>query len=518
MRHLKTPLEAAAWLKQRVTGKLHVDSRKVGKGDGFVAWPGAAHDGRNFAASALANGATACLVERVGIDAFGFADEGIASYSELKPSAGLISAAYYGWPSRQLEVVAVTGTNGKTSTTWWLAQALAAMPANPKQSCGLIGTFGSGVPDFPAIKAAQTGTLIPGITSTGLTTPDPVSLQQSLHGFVASKLKYCAIEASSIGIREQRLQGLEIHTAVFTNLTQDHLDYHGTLHEYWLAKRDLFHWPHLKAAVVNIDDLHGAELARDLSGQPAGVDLWTFSCKVPARIGAENIRASGRGLSLDVVEEGDRHTLLLPLMGDYNASNLLGVVGALRSLGVSLAHAVHACQSLSAVPGRMECLGATGEPLVVIDYAHTPDALEKALTALRAYSNLSNGRLICIFGCGGDRDAGKRPLMGAVAAKLADTTVVTNDNPRSEAPAAIIQHIISGIPEGRVFQTEADRAQAIQQSIFTAHDGDVVLIAGKGHEPFQEISGIRYPFSDRLCAKAALAQRRNKRLASRITP
>ena len=518
MRHLNTPLEAAVWLKHHVIGKLRADHRKIEKGDGFIAWPGAAHDGRSFVASALERGATACLVERSGVESFGFTDESIASYSDLKQFTGALSSAYFDWPSHQLEIIAVTGTNGKTSTTWWLAQALGAVPTNPKQLCGLIGTFGSGVPDFPPASAGEPGTLIPGMTSTGLTTPDPLSLQQSLHDFVASKLKYCAIEASSIGIQEQRLQGLQIHTAVFTNLTQDHLDYHGTLNEYWLAKRRLFAWPNLKAAVVNIDDVRGAELAHDLSRPSAGIDLWTFSCQVPARIHAENIHALGRGLSLDVVEDGDRYTLVLPLMGDYNAANLLGVIGALRSLGVTLIHAIQACQSLSAVPGRMECLGAKDEPLVVIDYAHTPDALEKALTALRPYSKLSNGRLICIFGCGGDRDAGKRPLMGAVAAKLADETVVTTDNSRSEAPEAIIRHIITGIPEGCIFQTEADRAQAIQQSIFAAQAGDVVLIAGKGHEPFQEVSGIRYPFSDRLCATAALVQRRHRRQASRITP
>lgn len=518
MLHLKTPLEATAWLKQHVSGKLRVDNREIEPGDGFIAWPGAAHDGRNFVASALKQGATACLVERAGVESFGFTDQNIATYTDLKNSTGLLSSAYFGWPSHHLEVIAVTGTNGKTSTTWWLAQALGAMPANLRRSCGLIGTFGSGVPDFSAPCAAEPEQTLSGITSTGLTTPDPVNLQQSLHDFVASKEKYCAIEASSIGIKEQRLQGLRIHTAVFTNLTQDHLDYHGTLHAYWLAKRDLFYWPDLKAAVVNVDDVHGAELARELSQSSAGIDVWTFSCEMPARINAENIHASGRSLSLDVVEKGVRHTLRLPLIGDYNAANLLGVVGALRSLGVSFSDAMQACESLSAVPGRMECLGGQGEPLVVIDYAHTPDALEKALTALRPYSKLSNGRLICVFGCGGDRDAGKRPLMGAVAAKWADQTVVTHDNPRSEAPDAIIQHILSGIPEGRVFQAVADRAQAIQQSVFAANDDDVVLIAGKGHESFQEISGIRYPFSDRLSAKAALTQRRSKRLVPRAAP
>ena len=517
MRQLNTPLEAAAWLKQRVKGQLHVDSRKVNKGDGFVAWPGTAHDGRTFVALALESGAEACLVEREGVEDFGFTDDRIASYWGLKHSTGLLSAAYFDWPSGQLEVVAVTGTNGKTSTTWWLAQALGAMAGSPKAACGLIGTFGSGVPDFSPPKLTEPQMTLSGISSTGLTTPDPVSLQKSLKDFVVSRLKYCAIEASSIGLQEQRLQGVQIHTAVFTNLTQDHLDYHGTLHDYWLAKRELFRWPGLKAAVVNIDDPHGADLAIQLADQSPDVDLWTFSCVRNARIAAENIRAASRGLSLEVVAEGQRHLLTLPLIGDYNAANVLGVIGAMRSLGIALEQCITACRSLAAVPGRMECQGATDEPLVVVDYAHTPDALEKALMALRPYAALSNGRLISIFGCGGDRDKGKRPLMGAVSAKLADQTVVTNDNPRSEAPAAIIGQIIAGIPADRVFHIEADRALAIQQSIFAAQDGDIVLIAGKGHESFQEVAGTRYPFSDRLCVKTALAHRRNTRVRPRLT-
>lgn len=518
MRHLNTPLEAAEWLKRRVTGELHVDDRRVGKGDGFIAWPGAANDGRHFVLSALENGATACLVEREGLDAFGFKDERVASYSALKQSSGSLSAAYYGWPSRQLEVIAATGTNGKTTTTWWLAQALSGIPNNQPHGCGLIGTFGSGIPDFSGYARTEGQALISGITSTGLTTPDPVSIQKSLLNFVASDVKYCAIEASSIGIQEQRLQGTQIHTAIFTNLTLDHLDYHGTLGAYWLAKQELFNWPGLKAAVVNIDDHHGAELAFKLSKRSPELDVWTFSCKGSARLVAENICPAGRGISLVIVEKGDRYTLELPFIGDYNAANLLGVIGALRSLGVSLHDSIVACQSLSAVPGRMECQGAEDEPLVVVDYAHTPDALAKVLTALRPYAQASNGRLICIFGCGGDRDKGKRPLMGAIAAKFADATVLTNDNPRSEIPADIIQHIAAGIPSGREFHIEADREQAIRESIFAAEAGDVVVVAGKGHEPFQEISGVRYPFSDRLCVKASLSQRSSKRLALRIAP
>ena len=500
MLHLQTPTQAVQWLKDRVRGTLCVDSRKVEVGDGFIAWPGTSVDARQFARGAMQQGASACLIEREGVDHFALAGEGYASYVGLKMDTGAIAAEFFGNPSRGLSVVAVTGTNGKTSTAWWLAQALSALPGDEAQSCGVIGTLGVGVP--------------PHVLSTGLTTPDPVLLQQTLRQFVDSGLKACAIEASSIGVTEHRLVGLEIRVAVFTNLTQDHLDYHGSMQRYWDAKRSLFNWPGLRSAVINIDDEHGAALARELTGGP--LDVWTVSMHQAARIQARKVCYSAQGLQFDVVEADATSTiptvfttctLSSRMIGAYNVSNLLGVVAAMRSLGTSLTMAVQVCSDLHPVPGRMECIGAVGEPLVAVDYAHTPDALGQALAALRPMAKQRKGQLWCVFGCGGDRDASKRPLMGAIAAKTSDKVVVTSDNPRSEKPEAIIAQILLGLPQSNAVEVQVDRARAIAQTIARAAPQDIILIAGKGHEATQEIAGTKLEFLDRAHAEKALVAR-----------
>lgn len=491
MLELDTPQQAAQWLRERVTGALQTDSRKIGLGDGFIAWPGAATDGRKHVPSAMAQGAAACIVEKSGADAWGFAGDTIALYGQLKAATGPIAAAYYESPSQALDVLAVTGTNGKTSTAWWLAQALSAVQAPAPIPCAVVGTLGTGVP--------------PRVEFNGLTTPDPVLLQRQFRRFLDGGLRACAIEASSIGIVERRLDGTHIRVAIFTNFTQDHLDYHGTMQAYWEAKAELFRWPGLRAAVINLDDARGAQLAASL--QTGALDVWTVSCEVPARLVARDIGYDTHGLRFRVCEGDESYELQTQLVGQYNVSNLLGVIAAMRAMDVPLVAAVQACGGLLPVPGRMERIALEGQPLVAVDYAHTPDALDKALQALRPLADQRGGQLWCVFGCGGNRDTTKRPLMAAVAEKNADRVVVTSDNPRSEKPEAIISQILLGLSHHQCVQVQADRALAIADALAQAGAGDVVLIAGKGHEDYQEIGGVKHPFSDLEHARAALEQR-----------
>ncbi|AVO40654.1 UDP-N-acetylmuramoyl-L-alanyl-D-glutamate--2,6-diaminopimelate ligase [Simplicispira suum] len=488
---LHTSTEALAWLRERATGTLQIDSRRIAPGDAFIAWPGAAIDARAHLADARTRGASACLVEAVGAEAFDVAGADVALLANLKAATGELAAAWFGAPSEALQVVAVTGTNGKTSSVFWLAQALSNYEHPALSPCALVGTLGIGFPNA--------------LQETGLTTPDPVRLQGGLRVLVDAGAKSCAIEASSIGLAEHRLAGLRIAVAVFTNFTQDHLDYHGSMEAYLAAKRALFAWPGLRAAVLNIDDAAGADL--QVQAKAVGLDLWTVSQTGPARLRAQHIELGPLGLQC-VVSEGERQLpLQTTLIGQYNISNLLGVIGAMRALGVPLDAAVRACERLGPVPGRMECLLSPGQPLVAVDYAHTPDALEKALQALRPLAAQRGGQLWCVFGCGGDRDAGKRPLMGAAAQHHADRVVVTSDNPRSEDPAAILHQILLGTIAGATVRAEPDRAAAIAQVLAQAAPADVVLIAGKGHEAWQEIAGVKRPFSDLEHARAALQLR-----------
>ena len=478
-------LEAAVnWLRERVTGTLWSDSRKAGQGDGFIAWPGAATDGRQHVGAALAAGAAACLVEHAGAQAYGFSDDRIATYAGLKVATGPLAAAYFNAPSEQLAVVAITGTNGKTSTAWWLGQALGRLG----HRCGVVGTLGIGEPGAMLVN--------------GLTTPDPVLLQQQLRRFVDEGFAACALEASSIGLEEGRLAGTRVQVAVFTNFTQDHLDYHASMQDYWHAKKVLFDWPGLKAAVINMDDVKGRELQAML--MEGSLDLWTLSCAGAARLEAQAISHGANDVSFDVVEGGERHRLSAPMVGLYNVSNLLGVLASLRAMDVPLADAVAACADLLPVPGRTETLAKPGLTLVVIDYAHTPDALEKVLMALRPVAQARGGRLWCVFGCGGDRDAGKRPLMAAAAEINADQLVFTSDNPRSEDPLLIIEQMLKGLSQPQAVHVQQDRRAAIVHALHAARPQDVVLLAGKGHEDYQEIKGVKLAFSDRNEAQAVL--------------
>jgi UDP-N-acetylmuramyl-tripeptide synthetase len=497
-----------AWLHNRGVTALTVDSREVGQhvaqasAVAFVAWPGAARDGRAFVADALAQGATACLVEAEGLAAWAFDDERIAAVQGLKATLAEIAHAFYGRPSEQLEVVAVTGTNGKTSTSWWTAQALSAL----KRPCGVIGTLGVGQPG--------SGAFVP----TGLTTPDPVTLHATFRQFVQSGLTAAAIEASSIGIEERRLDATRITVAQFTNFTQDHLDYHGSMAAYWQSKLALFDWPGLKAAVVNLDDEQGQTLI--VKAAQRGLACWTYSLHRMARLQVTASIEALDGMDVTITERTDDLATVLgqvriqaPLIGDFNVANLLAVLGALRALGVPLSEAASACAHLSAVPGRMEAVRLAGcaplaLPLVVVDYAHTPDALHKALLALRPITQARGGRLWCVFGCGGNRDPIKRPLMGAIADQHADQVVLTSDNPRGEAPAFILSQILAGIARRDGVDVIENRHEAIVHALSQADARDVVLIAGKGHEQTQEVAGVKTPFSDLEESMNALSERR----------
>ena len=499
MARLESRDAAHAWLVLRGARALVSDSRSVTPGDAFVAWPGRASDGRRYVGAALAAGASACLVEADGVEGFGFEREPrVAALHGLKAAGGDIASRFLGAPSERLDVVAVTGTNGKTSTAWWIAQALGSVGVR----CGVIGTLGIGEPPRRDVAGE--------LRATGLTTPDPVMLQKALRDFVEQGFSACTLEASSIGIVEHRLAGTRVAVAVFTNFSQDHLDYHGDMRAYWEAKAQLFAWPGLRAAVVNLDDAQGVELAATLAERELA--CWTISTRgEDARLRATDLRHGRDGLAFDVVEGDDRVAIAAPLIGDYNASNLLCTIGALRALGVPLVDAARACAALTPVPGRMERVvaeAAEALPEIVVDYAHTPDALEKALAALAPLARARGGKLWCVFGCGGNRDAAKRPLMGAIACRLANRVVLTSDNPRHESPDLVLAQILAGAIGHDEVDVIENRADAIRHAVGSAAAEDVVLLAGKGHEDYQEIAGARFPFSDARQAQSALVARR----------
>jgi len=483
MQTLHTPQQAAQWLRGLVRGQLHSDSRQVRTGDAFLAWAGQTVDARQHVVQALQQGASACLVEADGLEAFeavndlALHDAPIASLSKLKVQSGLIADAYFEAPSLALKMMAVTGTNGKTSTTWWLAQALNKLG----EPCAVVGTLGLGQPGQ--------------MKSTGLTTPNPLQLQQQLRDWVDQGLQACAIEASSIGLQEHRLDGVLFRTAIFTNFSQDHLDYHGSMQAYWAAKQALFDWPGLKAAVVNVDDAQGLLLLSHLQ-KTKTCKIWTVSMQGEADIQARHVQTVDQGMRFEVVEGGEVATLTTDAVGNFNVLNLLGVIAALRDLGFPLKQAVQACHGLQAVPGRMQRLGSAQQPAVVVDYAHTPDAVDKALQALRPWTHARSGRLICVLGCGGDRDSSKRAPMARMAEQGADMLCLTSDNPRNEDPFDILAQMRKGLNKPEAVIEQVDRALAIAGVIAKATAQDVILLAGKGHETYQEIRGVRHGFSD----------------------
>ena len=463
------------------------DSRQVLPGDLFLAYPGDLADGRRYIADALARGAVAVFWQPG--DDFDFGQNFPSTVANLpldalRPLAGPLAHAVYAHPSEGLSLIAITGTNGKTTISQCLAQAY------PK-SCAIIGTLGAGFPDA--------------LSETGFTTPEATTLMRYLAQFRAAGAAACALEASSIGIEEGRMNGARVDVAVFTNMTRDHLDYHGTMEAYAEAKRKLFLWPRLRTAVINLDDEFGRQLSRETTAlRVLGYAIGEQRRDYPALVRAENLVDTPFGQRFSLVLPNGRAMVDTGLLGRYNIANLLAVAAVLHDAGVQAVEVARRLSELTPPPGRMERLGGNGEPLVVVDYAHTPDALESALGALRPVATSRAGKLSVVFGCGGDRDPGKRPQMGEVAQRLADRVLVTSDNPRSEAPQAIIDAIVAGMTQAEV---EADRAAAILRVVREAEPADVILLAGKGHESYQEISGVRHHFSDVEQAGAALALR-----------
>lgn len=467
-----------------VVGGLSLDSRQVTAGDAFVALAGSRGHGLAHVAQAVARGAACVLFEPPATDPLPASLPAVA-VPALRAHLGTLAERIHGAPSRQLRIVGVTGTNGKTSTVHLLAQAMAAADID----VATIGTLGAGRP----------GALVEGER----TTPDVLSVHALLRRFADVGVSHVAMEVSSHALDQGRVDAVNFAVGVFTNLSRDHLDYHGDMDAYGAAKARLFGWPGLEAAVINTDDAFGARLAMQV---PASVRLLRCGLQPLAdgslpEFHACDIRTGHEGLSFTLATRAGEYAIRTRLLGRFNVANLLGVAATLHALGWTIGRIVSVLPTLESVPGRMSRLGGDGRPLVVVDYAHTPDALEQALSSLREHTP---GRLHCVFGCGGERDRGKRPQMAAVAQAGADDIVVTDDNPRGEDGDAIVAHILSGFDTGAPVRVDRDRAHAIATVIAGAAAADSVLVAGKGHEPYQEIAGRRLPFDDRQHAARAL--------------
>jgi len=465
---------------------LTADSRAVKMGSIFAAFPGTVLDGRQFIAEAIARGATAVLWERAGFEWDERWDVPNLGIDNLRGRISEIAGHIHGNPSDSLWMAGVTGTNGKTSVAQWIACASDWLG----RRAAVLGTLGNGMVG-ERVEAKNT-------------TPDPILLQRSLAEYLRRGARAVAMEVSSHGLHQGRVAGIKFDVAIFTNLTRDHLDYHRTMEEYAEAKFRLFGARGLRHAVINVDDERGRNFAARLEGGPLEVITYGTSRQLRPRLRGDDIQLSEEGVRFRVESEWGSGEVRAGVLGAFNVSNLLAVLGALLAQGIAFDRALEAVSALEPVPGRLERLGGGALPLTVIDYAHTPDALEKALQALRP-AVAKGHRLVCVFGCGGDRDPGKRALMAQAAARLADHVVVTSDNPRSEDPHAIIGQIVAGLG-ARPAEAIEDRQVAIFTAVHHARPGDVVLLAGKGHETYQEIAGVRHPFSDREVATAALAE------------
>ncbi len=476
----------AAWIDApdlRISG-LALDSRSIQVGELFVAVQGSAQHGLHFASAAIARGAVAILSDRAADCALTVP---VIVLADLHQHLGAIAARFHGSRSTTPLLLGITGTNGKTSTVQLLAEAL----TRAGHRAGTIGTLGTGMH----------GALVAGER----TTPDVLATHAAIAQMRDLQASYVALEVSSHALDQGRVAGLGFAVAGFTNLTHDHLDYHGNMDAYGAAKAKLFRWPELRAAVINIDDEFGTQLL-----QQARADRVITTSALgnrDATLRAENARTDARGIQFELVSgehagDAQRFAIQSALLGRFNVANLLLVAGVLLALDWKLADIAASLAQLQPVRGRMNRLGGDGElPLVVIDYAHSPDALEKALTTLRDHTA---GRLICVFGCGGDRDRSKRPLMGEIAERLADAAIITDDNPRSEEGASIAAEVGAGMRDPRRLCIERDRREAIRMAVRMAASADTVLIAGKGHEAYQEINGVKHPFDDLHEAQLAM--------------
>ena len=507
--------EQLAALNVPVT-RLVTDSRAIQHGDTFVAYPGEKSDGRQFIAPAIAHGANAVIYETLlsrppgETQHFAWNDSWQVpslAVTDLRHKAGWLADAVYGMPSEKLWMVGITGTNGKTSTSHWIARGL----SEAGKRCAVIGTLGNGL--------VAGGEIVDGLQATENTTPDAVRVHGLLAEYLRDGAQAVAMEVSSHALSQGRVNAVRFDVAMLTNLSRDHLDYHGDMQSYAAAKRKLFDWQQLGFVVLNFDDAYGIELAESLSLQQdadteiIGYGLRDAALQFAERLGLRMVygnllEMSGQGLKLAVHSSWGAAQLDSALVGRFNAANLLGSLAVLLVSGVALNDAVRSLGGVQPVPGRMQRLGNALQPTVVVDYAHTPDALEKVLQALREVAAFEGGaaeggKVICVFGCGGERDRGKRPMMGMVAEKYSDFCIVTSDNPRGENPREIIAEIVGGM-NGENHEIIVDRATAIQSAIRFARQGDTVLIAGKGHEDYQEINGVKHPFDDVSAARQAL--------------
>ncbi|MGC2164943.1 MAG: UDP-N-acetylmuramoyl-L-alanyl-D-glutamate--2,6-diaminopimelate ligase, partial [Gallionella sp.] len=476
--------------------RLVTDSREVMDGDTFVAYPGERADGRQYIPAAIAKGANAVLWDTHNFTwnpAWQLPNLGIA---DLRHQAGWLADAIYGAPSDELWVVGITGTNGKTSTCHWLAQALSE---NAKH-CAVIGTLGNGFPGS--------------LRATINTTPDAIRVHGLLAEYLKDDARAVAMEVSSHALAQGRVNGVRFDAALLTNLSRDHLDYHGDMESYAGSKRKLFAWEQLKYAVLNLDDVFGADLAEQLQSEPVeviGYGIGDAAIKLAERLGIRMVyghllEMNGRGMKLEIHSSWGKALLNSQMIGRFNASNLLGVLASLLVAELPLDRAVKALQGVKPVAGRMQRFGNAQQPSVIVDYAHTPDALEKVLLTLRELGQTAanlDSKLICVFGCGGERDQGKRAMMGRVAERFADYCIVTSDNPRGEDPIAIIDEVVGAMSADN-HRIVVDRGVAIRSAISMSKLSDTVLVAGKGHEDYQEIAGIRYPFSDAVVVQQEL--------------
>lgn len=483
-------LEALPHLKLKKDVDIHrltLDSRSVKTGDLFFAYSGTQVDGRRFIPEAIQKGVSAIIKEDevTSIDWQG--DVPVISLSNFSSLMGNMVSLFYGKPSHLLEVVGITGTNGKTSCSHFIARLLQLLGV----PCGVIGTLGSGI--YPAIQAGS------------LTTPDVITLQHTFADFVAKKARAVAMEVSSHSLEQGRVQGVEFDIGVFTNLTRDHLDYHGTMQAYGNAKKKLFEMDSLHSAVINTDDPFGVTLVNEIAPLKKvityGLNPLNASGAYP-EVTAKDVQLSLKGISAKLETPWGRGEFDVPLIGAFNLSNILASLASLCLLGFSLDDVLSHLPQLISVPGRMQRFGGGVHPLVVVDYAHTPDALEKVLLALRAHSN---GKIYCLFGCGGDRDRGKRPLMAKIAEKYTDYIVVSDDNPRHENPDQIAKDIFNGFRSPEKVHLQHDRAKAIKEVLELAKAGDSVLIAGKGAETYQVVGDQKIPFSDVEVVKTYLS-------------
>ena len=464
---------------------ISLDSRDIGEGGVFFALAGSQQHGLLYADQVVQQGAVAIVYDpaKQGTElAKNICSLPLFAVVNLDKKLGDIAARFYADPSQHLKIVGITGTNGKTSCSQFLGQAM--------EACGVIGTLGWGT--YPELHSSVN------------TTPDAFVLQKILAHFVRQGLVNVAMEVSSHGLEQGRVNGIKFNGVIFNNLSRDHLDYHGSMEAYFQTKLQLVQWPGVGFVVVNLDDAYAQ---RVVSAIPDGVRIMTYSLqdKMHAKdssIQARNIKYTLAGIACDVFWQGEQAQLKTGLLGDFNLQNILAVMAVLLQQDMTLTQCVKALQSIKPVIGRMECfIGGKGSPLVVVDYAHTPDALAKVLSTLRQHCG---AKLSVVFGCGGDRDKGKRKEMGACAEQLADQVIVTDDNPRFEAAEAIINDVVAGLKMHKV-RVINDRKKAIAQGVSTSSESDIVLVAGKGHEDYQEIKGVKYPFSDREIVRELLA-------------